>query len=63
MQKIDQMYAAFTGQSLEKVQQYTERDRFLSVSEVMFCGLCFKIYNTFLCVELLLYFLEIYKCF
>jgi hypothetical protein len=34
-QKIDQMYAAFTGQSLVKVQQYTERDRFLSVSEVM----------------------------
>lgn len=28
------MYAAFTGQPLEKVQQYTERDRFLSVSEV-----------------------------
>ncbi|KAG6410782.1 hypothetical protein SASPL_128851 [Salvia splendens] len=37
--KIDKMYAAFTGQSLEKVQQYTERDRFLSVSEVMFCWL------------------------
>lgn len=36
MQKIDKMYAAFTGQSIEKVQQYTERDRFLSVSEVMF---------------------------
>lgn len=35
MQKIDKMYAAFTGQPLEKVQQYTERDRFLSVSEVM----------------------------
>ncbi|KAE8077524.1 hypothetical protein FH972_016081 [Carpinus fangiana] len=33
--KIDKMYAAFTGQSLEKVQQYTERDRFLSVSEVI----------------------------
>ncbi|KAK4491385.1 hypothetical protein RD792_002128, partial [Penstemon davidsonii] len=33
--KIDKMYAAFTGQSIEKVQQYTERDRFLSVSEVM----------------------------
>lgn len=30
------MYAAFTGQPLEKVQQYTERDRFLSVSEVIF---------------------------
>ena len=36
MQKIDKIYAAFTGQPLEKVQQYTERDRFLSVSEVMF---------------------------
>lgn len=34
MQKVDKMYVAFTGQSLEKVQQYTERDRFLSVSEV-----------------------------
>lgn len=34
VQKIDQMYAAFTGQLLEKVQQYTERDRFLSSSEV-----------------------------
>lgn len=35
-QKIDQMYAAFTGQPLEKVQQYTERDRFFSTSEVVF---------------------------
>lgn len=43
MQKVDKMYVAFTGQSLEKVQQYTERDRFLSVSEVMlqFCLLNF----------------------
>ncbi|KAL7118806.1 hypothetical protein ACP275_02G024500 [Erythranthe tilingii] len=37
--KIDKMYSAFTGQSLEKVQQYTERDRFLSVSEAMEFGL------------------------
>ncbi|XP_031501877.1 ATP-dependent Clp protease proteolytic subunit 6, chloroplastic [Nymphaea colorata] len=37
--KIDRMYAAFTGQSLEKVQQYTERDRFLSSSEAMEFGL------------------------
>ncbi|KAG8368257.1 hypothetical protein BUALT_Bualt15G0026500 [Buddleja alternifolia] len=37
--KIDKMYAAFTGQTLEKVQQYTERDRFLSVSEAMEFGL------------------------
>lgn len=36
VQKIDRMYAAFTGQPLEKVQEYTERDRFLSTSEV--CG-------------------------
>lgn len=35
IQKIDRMYAAFTGQPLEKVQQYTERDRFLSASEVI----------------------------
>ncbi|CAN6487158.1 unnamed protein product [Victoria cruziana] len=37
--KIDRMYAAFTGQRLEKVQQYTERDRFLSSSEAMEFGL------------------------
>ncbi|KAK4804188.1 hypothetical protein SAY86_004005 [Trapa natans] len=37
--KIDKMYAAFTGQPLEKVQQYTERDHFLSVSEAMEFGL------------------------
>ncbi|XP_071930769.1 ATP-dependent Clp protease proteolytic subunit 6, chloroplastic-like isoform X3 [Coffea arabica] len=37
--KIDRMYASFTGQPLEKVQQYTERDRFLSVSEAMEFGL------------------------
>ncbi|XP_038680942.1 ATP-dependent Clp protease proteolytic subunit 6, chloroplastic-like [Tripterygium wilfordii] len=33
--KIDKMYAAFTGQPVEKVQQYTERDRFLSAPEVL----------------------------
>lgn len=38
-QKIDSMYSAFTGQPLEKVQQYTERDRFLSASEAMEFGL------------------------
>ncbi|XP_013600790.1 PREDICTED: ATP-dependent Clp protease proteolytic subunit 6, chloroplastic-like [Brassica oleracea var. oleracea] len=27
-QKIDRMYAAFTGQPLETLQQYTERDNF-----------------------------------
>ncbi|KAK9900946.1 hypothetical protein M0R45_002346 [Rubus argutus] len=37
--KVDKMYVAFTGQSLEKVQQYTERDRFLSVSEALEFGL------------------------
>ncbi|XP_009631770.1 ATP-dependent Clp protease proteolytic subunit 6, chloroplastic isoform X1 [Nicotiana tomentosiformis] len=37
--KIDKMYVAFTGQPIEKVQQYTERDRFLSVSEAMEFGL------------------------
>ncbi|KAI4295541.1 hypothetical protein L6164_035580 [Bauhinia variegata] len=37
--KIDRMYSAFTGQPLEKVQQYTERDRFLSVSEALEFGL------------------------
>ncbi|XP_038902836.1 ATP-dependent Clp protease proteolytic subunit 6, chloroplastic isoform X1 [Benincasa hispida] len=37
--KIDKMYAAFTGQPIEKVQQYTERDRFLSVSEALEFGL------------------------
>ncbi|KNA05219.1 hypothetical protein SOVF_192410 [Spinacia oleracea] len=44
--KIDQMYAAFTGQSLEKVQQYTERDRFLSVTEAMEFGLIDGILET-----------------
>lgn len=34
MQKIDKMYAAFTGQPIEKVQEHTERDRFFAVSEV-----------------------------
>lgn len=37
--KIDKMYAAFTGQPLEKVQQYTERDRFFSASEALEFGL------------------------
>ncbi|XP_047315967.1 ATP-dependent Clp protease proteolytic subunit 6, chloroplastic [Impatiens glandulifera] len=38
-QKLDMMYSSFTGQSLEKVQQYTDRDRFLSVSEALEFGL------------------------
>lgn len=38
-QKIDKMYAAFTGQPIEKVQRYTERDRFMSAAEAMDFGL------------------------
>ncbi|KAJ9537830.1 hypothetical protein OSB04_030563 [Centaurea solstitialis] len=45
-QKIDMMYSAFTGQPLEKVQQYTERDRFLSVSEALEFGLIDGILET-----------------
>ncbi|XP_058069055.1 ATP-dependent Clp protease proteolytic subunit 6, chloroplastic isoform X2 [Magnolia sinica] len=37
--KIDLMYSAFTGQPLEKVQQYTERDRFFSTAEALEFGL------------------------
>ncbi|KAJ8767248.1 hypothetical protein K2173_013645 [Erythroxylum novogranatense] len=44
--KIDRMYAAFTGQPLEMVQQYTERDRFLSTSEAMEFGLIDGILET-----------------
>lgn len=44
--KIDRMYAAFTSQPLEKVQQYTERDRFLSSSEAMEFGLIDGILET-----------------
>jgi hypothetical protein len=36
MQKVDKMFAAFTGQPLDMVQQWTERDRFMSSSEVSF---------------------------
>uniref|UniRef100_A0A803MMJ3 ATP-dependent Clp protease proteolytic subunit n=1 Tax=Chenopodium quinoa TaxID=63459 RepID=A0A803MMJ3_CHEQI len=46
LQKIDKMYAAFTGQPLEKVQQYTERDHFLSVTEAMEFGLIDGILET-----------------
>jgi hypothetical protein len=34
MQKVDKMLASFTGQPLDMVQQWTERDRFMSSSEV-----------------------------
>ncbi|KDP46235.1 hypothetical protein JCGZ_10075 [Jatropha curcas] len=44
--KIDKMYTAFTGQPLEKVQEYTERDRFLSTSEAMEFGLIDGILET-----------------
>jgi ATP-dependent Clp protease protease subunit len=37
--KLDKMYAAFTGQPLERVQQFTDRDRFFSASEAMEFGL------------------------
>ncbi|KAH7689915.1 ATP-dependent Clp protease protease subunit protein [Dioscorea alata] len=37
--KIDKMYAAFTGRTLDEVQQYTERDRFFSASEALEFGL------------------------
>ncbi|XP_022727056.1 ATP-dependent Clp protease proteolytic subunit 6, chloroplastic-like isoform X2 [Durio zibethinus] len=37
--KIDKMYAAFTGQPLELVQIYTDRDRYLSVAEAIDFGL------------------------
>uniref|UniRef100_K4A3M1 ATP-dependent Clp protease proteolytic subunit n=1 Tax=Setaria italica TaxID=4555 RepID=K4A3M1_SETIT len=39
MQKVDKMFAAFTGQPLDMVQQWTERDRFMSSSEAMDFGL------------------------
>jgi ATP-dependent protease ClpP protease subunit len=38
MQKVDKMFASFTGQPLDMVQQWTERDRFMSSSEVPFIG-------------------------
>eukprot|EP01018_Ginkgo_biloba_P025612 Gb_39858 [translate_table: standard] len=37
--KLDKMYAAFTGQPLEKVQTYTDRDRFFSTAEALEFGL------------------------
>ncbi|EFJ09002.1 hypothetical protein SELMODRAFT_130729, partial [Selaginella moellendorffii] len=37
--KIDKMYSAFTGQPLEIVQTYTERDHFFSAAEAMEFGL------------------------
>eukprot|EP00270_Netrium_digitus_P012987 TRINITY_DN4278_c0_g1_i1.p1 TRINITY_DN4278_c0_g1~~TRINITY_DN4278_c0_g1_i1.p1 ORF type:complete len:350 (-),score=73.32 TRINITY_DN4278_c0_g1_i1:149-1132(-) len=37
--KIDKMFSAFTGQPVELVQKYTERDRFFSAAEAMEFGL------------------------
>ncbi|GAU41180.1 hypothetical protein TSUD_89760 [Trifolium subterraneum] len=37
--KMEKMFCAFTGQTLEKVQEYTDRDSFLSVSEALEFGL------------------------
>lgn len=37
--KIDKMYAAFTGQPLEIVKYHTDRDRFFSAAEAMDFGL------------------------
>nr|ACG44539.1 hypothetical protein [Zea mays] len=39
LQKVDKMFAAFTGQLLDMVQQWTERDQFMSSSEAMDFGL------------------------
>ncbi|CAK9868712.1 unnamed protein product [Sphagnum jensenii] len=37
--KLDKMYSAFTGQPLERVQKFTDRDRFFSAAEAMEFGL------------------------
>jgi ATP-dependent Clp protease protease subunit len=37
--KIDRMYVAFTGQPLEKIQELTNRDKFLSAAEALELGL------------------------
>uniref|UniRef100_A0ACD5WYU3 Uncharacterized protein n=1 Tax=Avena sativa TaxID=4498 RepID=A0ACD5WYU3_AVESA len=37
--KVDKMFASFTGQPIDMVQQWTERDRFMSSSEAMDFGL------------------------
>ncbi|KAI3854520.1 hypothetical protein MKW92_008202 [Papaver armeniacum] len=37
--KIDMMYAAFTGQPIEKIERQTERDRFFSSAEALEFGL------------------------
>ncbi|KAK7312354.1 hypothetical protein VNO77_36145 [Canavalia gladiata] len=37
--KLDKMFSAFTGQPFEKVQRYTERNRFMSPAEAVEFGL------------------------
>ncbi|CAI5976046.1 unnamed protein product [Closterium sp. NIES-64] len=37
--KLDKMFSAFTGQPVELIQKYTERDRFFSAAEAMEFGL------------------------
>ncbi|GAB2218960.1 hypothetical protein Droror1_Dr00006585 [Drosera rotundifolia] len=44
--KIDQMYAAFTGQPFELIQEYTELDRFFSAAQAMDFGLIDGIMET-----------------
>ncbi|CAL4914877.1 unnamed protein product [Urochloa decumbens] len=44
--KVDKMFAAFTGQPLDMVQQWTERDRFMSSSEAMDFGLVDALLDT-----------------
>ncbi|CAI8616921.1 unnamed protein product [Vicia faba] len=44
--KMDKMFCAFTGQPLEKVQEYTERESFLSASEALEFGLIDGILET-----------------
>ncbi|KAJ3698011.1 hypothetical protein LUZ61_001716 [Rhynchospora tenuis] len=44
--RIDMMYSAFTGRSLEEVQRYTERDRFLTAGEALDFGLVDALLDT-----------------
>ncbi|KAG0481420.1 hypothetical protein HPP92_012278 [Vanilla planifolia] len=44
--KVDQMYVAFTGQPLEKVQHFTDRERYFSAAEAMDFGLIDGILET-----------------
>ncbi|KAI9124258.1 hypothetical protein K1719_005558 [Acacia pycnantha] len=44
--KIDKMYCAFTGQPLEKMQEYTDRDKYFSPVEAVEIGLIDGILET-----------------